>query len=1291
MLKKIKIINKAHELVLEYNSGIITAEQYQEKLIGIFNEKSPQQWIDYYDEYIKLYKKHLNECERRLNREKKIHNIKKTNLIILLIGAIFISFFVFSFLGEKEILLSPNIRVYVQEIGLSLDKPTNYTWNLENTGQLISLKISGSFIGDGNARIYLQDLQGDQWLIFDSENIVRLSPEENLTGENITEENVSIPLKNETLSEENTTVPKGNETLLPNIPEIPQDIKSKATPKEILIDFSKVCEQTCNLTEFNLNQENYILIIEIENLTLNLDTIDYEIVEEGAKDKIAKKEHKTSNGKKITTIIPEGLENTPISVDISSWNIHDADSIRVYWEEGESEVEFITGDLDKDGKIDTIEWSAPAAGENNFEIIIITNAEHLDSERNFISNIYEEVKELDDVWSETIQNGDYVRVIFKENLTSENDITIYPRIISGNPRIEIYEFNSTNLITEFTNLSDNQYNKILLTNLETSQDTFDILVLDGEIEIDHIVDPVMRVKTGISSYTAGTPAPISFIAAMSSTSYAILFSGGEDPDAMFALEWFRKATTGFSFQVEDDTGANETSTGNNWAALEYGEFNFSNFLIKCNTGSGASTAIINFITAFPNTNYAIVAYPSINADSPRVSYTAKTTGSFNTRIESDTDALIAASSIDWCAVSYGSTTIGNTIVKAGFNTTSGATTKIVGLGSSFPNTNYAVVTMASMVGLTTDPCEIEISGKTTSTFNITAEDDDNANNCANREFNWIAISTGEFNLDTDPPIISNPNTNATIINQNDYFCLNITATDSSGVSRILAEVWNTSSWLNYTMTDTGTSCSGLAGDNVYGIAIQGTVKGLWNYSKVYANDTLNNWNSYDFLDITINVTAPQNQPPIITINSVDIDNLVDLIQGATTPVEIVFNVTDANGYADINDSSVLISFNYDTGGEPTRSNFSCLAPTNDGLNTKTYTCRVNMSYYDAPGTWTATVNVSDFLGPATGQNTRQFNVNLLRAVSLSPPTIGFGNVIPGNTNVQSLINTTITNEGNFDIQANSKLQIISKALIGQINPLEVISGNNFKLADQSVLNVCLSGINLIQDTPVDIPNIVLPRGPSSTREVQYCLTSVPVGISAQDYSASGLLGAWDIRIVALAVLAIPAIEKRKKKKIKQRILENEEFLEVLTNNLENLLGIVKERRITSGIKDIEIPLSIFKKQVSPAEVLCKYLKENKGLKFNEIAIALNRDQRTIWINYRNSVKKDAEKIKIDKKVTSVPIKIFSDRKLSVLESVVKYLKDKGLSNSQISEILGKTPNNIWTLYSRAINKLKNKT
>jgi len=127
-------------------------------------------------------------------------------------------------------------------------------------------------------------------------------------------------------------------------------------------------------------------------------------------------------------------------------------------------------------------------------VIEIDDAEHLNTNRKFISDITDEVKYLDEIWSEEISDGEYVRVTFEKKLSSSDDITIYPKVVSGNPRVEVYEKDKNDLIAKFTNIISNQYNKVLLTNLHGSQDTFDLKIIGGSIEIEHIVDPPAEVK-----------------------------------------------------------------------------------------------------------------------------------------------------------------------------------------------------------------------------------------------------------------------------------------------------------------------------------------------------------------------------------------------------------------------------------------------------------------------------------------------------------------------------------------------------------------------------------------------------------------------------------------------------------------------------------------------------------------------------------------------------------------------------------------------------------------------------
>ncbi len=121
--------------------------------------------------------------------------------------------------------------------------------------------------------------------------------------------------------------------------------------------------------------------------------------------------------------------------------------------------------------------------------IKIISAEHLDENRNFITNIYDEVKELDDVWSERINDKEYVRVTFSEKLNKRNDITIYPKIVDGVPKVEVYEIDGSEIVAEFRNIKNEEYNQVLLTNLLGEQDSFDLRILEGSLQFDQIIDP----------------------------------------------------------------------------------------------------------------------------------------------------------------------------------------------------------------------------------------------------------------------------------------------------------------------------------------------------------------------------------------------------------------------------------------------------------------------------------------------------------------------------------------------------------------------------------------------------------------------------------------------------------------------------------------------------------------------------------------------------------------------------------------------------------------------------------
>jgi len=120
----------------------------------------------------------------------------------------------------------------------------------------------------------------------------------------------------------------------------------------------------------------------------------------------------------------------------------------------------------------------------------------------------------------------------------------------------------------------------------------------------------------------------------------------------------------------------------------------------------------------------------------------------------------------------------------------------------------------------------------------------------------------------------------------------------------------------------------------------------------------------------------------------------------------------------------------------------------------------------------------------------------------------------------------------------------------------------------------------------------------------------------------------------------------------------------------------------------DLPVSIFGiRKLSALEAICKYLKENLKLSYHDIALLLNRNDRTIWTTYFNAKKKKSERLIVKEIKIFIPINIFKKRKLSVLEALVSYLKEEyNLNYNQISILLNRDQRNIWTVYNRAKKK-----
>lgn len=153
-------------------------------------------------------------------------------------------------------------------------------------------------------------------------------------------------------------------------------------------------------------------------------------------------------------------------------------------------------------------------------------------------------------------------------------------------------------------------------------------------------------------------------------------------------------------------------------------------------------------------------------------------------------------------------------------------------------------------------------------------------------------------------------------------------------------------------------------------------------------------------------------------------------------------------------------------------------------------------------------------------------------------------------------------------------------------------------------------------------------------------------------------------------------------------LMSQHFLQLFINHLRTEHDYSQEM-VDSLLKHEEkyVPLCIFSHRISCLETIVKFLKENIGLALTEIASLLHRNYVSIYTTYRNSKKKYPERFIITDSKHLIPASILAERKYSVLESIVVFLKEeKELTLHKIAELLHRDDRTIWTVYNRAKKK-----
>jgi hypothetical protein len=131
----------------------------------------------------------------------------------------------------------------------------------------------------------------------------------------------------------------------------------------------------------------------------------------------------------------------------------------------------------------------------------------------------------------------------------------------------------------------------------------------------------------------------------------------------------------------------------------------------------------------------------------------------------------------------------------------------------------------------------------------------------------------------------------------------------------------------------------------------------------------------------------------------------------------------------------------------------------------------------------------------------------------------------------------------------------------------------------------------------------------------------------------------------------------------------------------DVIGILQE--------DDVLPLSTLRSQLSPLEAVAKYFRQSREMEFTHIAKLLGKSSPACWTAYKNAMRKHPKEFLVEFSKHDMPLSELHSEKLSLLELIVRYLREKhGLKFSRIAELIGRDPRTVWTAYKRMESKTR---
>ena len=254
--------------------------------------------------------------------------------------------------------------------------------------------------------------------------------------------------------------------------------------------------------------------------------------------------------------------------------------------------------------------------------------------------------------------------------------------------------------------------------------------------------------------------------------------------------------------------------------------------------------------------------------------------------------------------------------------------------------------------------------------------------------------------------------------------------------------------------------------------------------------------------MTVSSDAPEITSMVISAGS------YDPTESGNTTITVNFNVSDANGVTDLDDSKANIYVDDAATFVTAVSKYNrlCSPTVNWSATVREYQCDTDLEFYDIAGTYSTNITAGDgatTIWNNTATNAPTFTYTTLVAATVDDTGISFGTVTLNQNDQGATENpTVVTNTGNADLQMN----VTGANLVGGSYTFNV---GNFSVSLDGTPTAELSLTTGTQQIIVGAVNATASAGASSTEEL-YWFVDVPGVVLPDTYTGSWTLGVYEL-------------------------------------------------------------------------------------------------------------------------------------------------------------------------------------